>query len=91
MLILGMPFEFPTGRLASRAVDPYITVRRAHLGRNEEVVKILEQYVLERPGIGSADDSYSYFGDYNLLEAAVLVGHGRAAELLLSRLSEDRY
>jgi hypothetical protein len=50
-----------------------------------EVVRILEQWVVTRPGIESADDGWPGFGDIPLLQAALRVGHARAAELLLRR------
>ena len=59
----------------------------AHLGRNEEVAALLEEQVLARPGIGSEEDEARTDLDIMLLEAAVLVGHGEAADLLLRRFA----
>jgi tetratricopeptide (TPR) repeat protein/ribosomal protein L40E len=60
---------------------------QAHLGRTDEVSKILEQWVVKRPGIGQANDETSTFMDANYLEAAILTGHQRASELLLNRFT----
>jgi tetratricopeptide (TPR) repeat protein len=54
----------------------------AHLGRNEEVEQILEREVISRPGIGSDEEATAATWYDYLLEAAVLVRHRRAAELL---------
>jgi len=63
---------------------------RADVGQDTaEVVKVLEQYVVNRPGIGSADDGVPFFLDMFLLRAALRVGHLRAAELLLHRFASS--
>jgi tetratricopeptide (TPR) repeat protein len=59
----------------------------AHLGRYAEVVEMLEQLVVARPGIGLAEDETQVAQDIVSLEAAVLAGHRQAAELLLHRLA----
>jgi tetratricopeptide (TPR) repeat protein len=59
----------------------------AHLGRYAEVAEMLEQMVVARPGIGSAEDETMVWLDITTLEAAVLAGHRQAAELLLHRLA----
>jgi tetratricopeptide (TPR) repeat protein len=59
----------------------------AHLGRYDEVTEILERMVIARPGIGSAEDETVAYFDIAALEAAVLAGHRRAAELLLCRMA----
>jgi tetratricopeptide (TPR) repeat protein len=48
---------------------------------------MLEQMVVARPGIGSAEDETMVWFDITWLEAAVLAGHRKAAELLLHRLA----
>ncbi|MEE8204440.1 MAG: AAA family ATPase, partial [Dehalococcoidales bacterium] len=55
----------------------------AHLGRDTEAAEILEQFVVNRPGIGSAEDETLAMEDIMYLEAAVLTGHSQAAGLLL--------
>jgi tetratricopeptide (TPR) repeat protein len=59
----------------------------AHLGRKEEASEILERYVVRRPGIGTAEDEALTYVDSLYLEAAVLTGHRKAAELLLNRFA----
>ncbi len=59
----------------------------AHLGRDAEAAKILERFVVNRPGIGSAGDETPAVSDILYLEAAVLVKHRQAAELLLNRFA----
>jgi len=59
----------------------------ANLGRDTEAAEILEQRVLARPGIGSAEDEVSAGIDIMFLEAAVLVRHREVADLLLKRLA----
>ena len=59
----------------------------AHLGRKDEASEILEQWVVRRPGIGTAEDETPTFVDSLFLEAAVLTGHRPAAELLLNRFT----
>jgi tetratricopeptide (TPR) repeat protein len=67
--------------------DMLILYCLAHLGRYAEVSKMLEQWVVARSGIGSAEDETVLWLDMTSLEAAVLAGHRRAAELLLDRLA----
>jgi tetratricopeptide (TPR) repeat protein len=57
----------------------------AHLGRQDEVMKILERFVIKRSNIGTAEDLVFLYLDAFFLESAVLVGHHRAVELLLNR------
>jgi hypothetical protein len=59
---------------------------QAHLGNEKEVSEILDKYVVKRPGIGTPEDETSVWVDIPLLEAAVLVRHQKAAELILHRL-----
>jgi tetratricopeptide (TPR) repeat protein len=58
---------------------------QAHLGKKEEASKILEDYVVRRPGVGTLEDETITPNDTMCLEAAVLVRHHQAAELLLNR------
>jgi tetratricopeptide (TPR) repeat protein len=57
----------------------------AHMGRKEEAIELLEKNVIKRPGIGTDEDETITMIDAAFLEAAVLAGQGRAAELLLNR------
>ena len=61
---------------------------QAYLGRKEEVSEILDKYVVNRPGFGTAEDETREWVEALFLEAAVLVGHRQAAELLLNRLKD---
>jgi tetratricopeptide (TPR) repeat protein/archaellum biogenesis ATPase FlaH len=67
--------------------DALVLYCLAHLGRCAEVAEMLEQVVVLRPGIGTDEDETFGWADIMSLEAALLVGHGRAVELLLCRLS----
>ena len=60
----------------------------AHLGREYEVVALLEELVLARPGFGSEEDVARTDLDILLLEAAVLVGHREAVSMLLRRFAD---
>jgi serine/threonine protein kinase/tetratricopeptide (TPR) repeat protein len=68
---------------------PVLAVVLAHLRRKGEAIEILEQVVVRRPGIATAEDETASHWDTLCLEAAVLAGHGRAAELLLNRLGNS--
>jgi tRNA A-37 threonylcarbamoyl transferase component Bud32/archaellum biogenesis ATPase FlaH len=57
------------------------------LVQNEEAVKVLDQWVVARPGIGTADDETRAFLDVIFLQVAVRIGHCQAAELLLRRFA----
>jgi tetratricopeptide (TPR) repeat protein len=59
----------------------------AYLGRYDEVAEMLDRLVVARPGIGSTEDETGVWVDIISLEAAVLAGQHRAAELLLRRLA----
>ena len=60
----------------------------AHLGRQEEVMPLLEELLLARPDIGSDEDETRTERDISMLEAAVLVGHREVAGLLLRRFAD---
>jgi serine/threonine protein kinase/tetratricopeptide (TPR) repeat protein len=68
---------------SSQSILFYLT----HLGRYAEVTEMLERLVVACPGIGSAEDETMVCLNITALEAAVLAGHRRAAELLLPRLA----
>jgi tetratricopeptide (TPR) repeat protein len=59
----------------------------AYLGRDAEAAEILERSVVDRPGIGSAEDETPAADDIMYLEAAVLVEHREATGLLLGRFA----
>jgi tetratricopeptide (TPR) repeat protein len=58
-------------------------------GKNAEATAGLDRSVVARPGIGSAEDESWVGSDTMSLEAAVLVRHRKAAELLLYRLADS--
>ena len=59
----------------------------SHLGKKEEVLELLEENVVRRPDIGTDDDVTDAWKDILLLEAAIIIEHRKAAELLLNRLA----
>jgi len=59
----------------------------AHLGRVAEATEKLQQLVVARPNVGSDQDETLAYEDVLLLEAAVMVSHKEAADLLVKRLS----
>jgi len=59
----------------------------ANLGRNTDVLGILEDFVLKRSSMDSDEDKTPAFIDAMLLEAAVILKHKEAAEFLLHRLA----
>jgi tetratricopeptide (TPR) repeat protein len=69
--------------------EPVLCVVLAHLGRKEEASEILQRYVVNRPGIGTLEDETGAGDDVLFLEASVLVGHHKAAELLMNRLKDS--
>jgi tetratricopeptide (TPR) repeat protein len=72
-VVSGLPLPFPLDRVLCLA----------HLGKTGEVVEILEQHVLARPNIGSAQDGTHSWYYVWALEAAIMVGHRQASDLLL--------
>jgi len=74
-----------TGVSARLAAIPLLPLVLAHLGQKDEASEILERLVVRRPGIATAEDETPTYWDTAFLEAAVLAGHRRAAELLLNR------
>jgi tetratricopeptide (TPR) repeat protein len=76
--------EIPLGP-QERIVVPCLV--QAFLARREEASEILEKNVVNRPGVGTLEDVMPLWIDTLYLEAAVLVGHRQAAELLLKRFS----
>jgi tetratricopeptide (TPR) repeat protein len=72
------------------ATDMVILYCLANLGRYAEVAEMLERRVVARPGIGSDEDDTAPSFDNAALQAAVLAGHRRAAELLLRRFAGSK-
>jgi tetratricopeptide (TPR) repeat protein len=67
---------------------PELCLVQAHLGKKEEVSKILEECVVKRPKIGTDEDETRFWYDALYLESAVLAGHHQATELLMNRLRD---
>jgi tetratricopeptide (TPR) repeat protein len=62
-----------------------------YLGRNSEVVEILDQTIINRLDLTKEEEEISTFWqDLICLEASVLSGHKSAADFLLSRLKGSR-
>ena len=80
-LLLGKPEEAFEVAVAHKA--PLL----AHIGMDGEARELLDNWVVGRPGIGTSEDENGATLDTALLEAANLVRHEKAAELLLNRLS----
>jgi tetratricopeptide (TPR) repeat protein len=73
-------------QIASSTPVPYPLQRvvcLAHLGKTSEVMEILGQRVLANSNIGTAQDGTSSWYYVFALEAAIMVGHRQAADLLL--------
>jgi tetratricopeptide (TPR) repeat protein len=66
---------------------PELCLVQSHLGRKKEVSEMLEKYVVNRPEIGTVEDETDAWIDTLYMEASVLIGHRKAAELLMKRLS----
>ncbi|MFC1946352.1 protein kinase [Chloroflexota bacterium] len=61
----------------------------SYLGKNEEASEILEREVIKRPGIGTTEDETTASNDIMFLEAAVLTGNKKSAQLLLDRFTDS--
>jgi tetratricopeptide (TPR) repeat protein len=72
------------------AVFRRIPLLPAHLGKTDEAGQLLDRMLQERPNINSTQDMTQCWLDVIYLEAAVLVGHRKAAELLLKRLADTQ-
>jgi len=86
----GLEIEFQgalQGPARAWAVAPLLSLVLAHIERDSEVSEMLAQWVLARPGIGSAEDETPAWVDILFLEASVLMRHREAAGLLLRRLA----
>ena len=92
-IYLGVSFEnleqelHETEGMRPGEMEPRLCLVKAHQGHKEEAAKILEKNVVNRPSIGTSEDETLTWVDTLYLEASVLSGHLRAAELLLNRLS----
>ncbi|HEY41443.1 MAG TPA: protein kinase [Dehalococcoidia bacterium] len=67
--------------------DAELCLINAYLGRSDNVEEILERMVVKRPYFGTTDDETQVMTEMSCLEAAVLVGHRQAAEMLLKRFA----
>jgi tetratricopeptide (TPR) repeat protein len=64
---------------------------QAYPNPNPEVIAILDAMIAARPEIGSNEDKTWTSYDAVFLEAAVLVGHKKAAELLIRRFADSDF
>ncbi len=85
-IFLGKPLDMYDATSRSFEGRLRYCLVQAHLGGVEEVSKILERYVLQRPNVGSTDDEMPLFVDTILLEASMLTGQNQVAEILYDRL-----
>jgi tetratricopeptide (TPR) repeat protein len=77
-------------QVASSTPVPYPLQRvvcLAHLGKTSEVMEILDERVLANSNIGTAQDGTSSWYYVFALEAAIIVEHRQAADLLLKLLT----
>ncbi|HEY33511.1 MAG TPA: protein kinase [Dehalococcoidia bacterium] len=84
---LGMYLEALERVLRGPQAESQRCLVLAHLVRKEEASEILERRVVSRPNIGTLRDESPTVPDVLFLEAAVLISHQRATELLLNRFS----
>ena len=70
-------------------VNRGIPLLQAHLGRVEEVNAKLDRMLARRPKIASKEDLTPAMIDVAYLEAAVLIKHRQATELLLQRFATN--
>ena len=71
--------------------EQYHTPKNLGMSIAIEAAEILEQFVVTRPNINSIEDETAVTADIMCLEAAVLVGHRQATELLLDRLANSDF
>jgi len=74
---------------APESIEPALLTCLLHAfsGRMEEASEILEKSVVNRPGIGTVEGEGIIWVDVLYLEASVVVGHLKAAELLLDQFA----
>jgi tetratricopeptide (TPR) repeat protein len=70
-----------------RQVEPQLCLILSHLGRRAEVLELLERRVTRWQGIGTPGYESMAWHDSFFLEAAVIIGHRQAAEVLLNRFA----
>jgi tetratricopeptide (TPR) repeat protein len=73
------------GNLTAYAVLGWI---QSYMGKKAEVSQILDKYVVNRPGFGTAEDESRDWVEGMFLESAVVASHRRAAEMMLNRLKD---
>jgi tetratricopeptide (TPR) repeat protein len=78
-VVLGLPLPFPLDKVLCLA----------HLGKTREVMEILEQHILARPNIGTAQDGTHSWYYVWALESAIMVGHCQATEILLKLFTNN--
>jgi tetratricopeptide (TPR) repeat protein len=60
----------------------------ANQGQSKRATQMVDRFLSDRPDIGTPDDYGFYWADVIWLEAACIVSHKRACELLLCQLAE---
>ena len=86
-LLLGDTEEI--GRRLPRSGIPLRFLYAAYLGRAQEAEAGLQQWVVDRPAFGSEADQIGIPQDMVYLHTAELLGHRKAAEMLLSKYASD--
>jgi tetratricopeptide (TPR) repeat protein len=61
----------------------------AHLHRDSEAMAVLDELIASRAGLEPSEDETAAFSDMRSLEAAILVGHRKAAEFLVRRIAHS--
>ena len=72
---------------STRTSDAAACLQLVYAGKKEAASEELEKRVVKRPSMATLEDETRFSVDTVYLEASVLLGHRRAAELLLNRLS----
>jgi tetratricopeptide (TPR) repeat protein len=96
ILYLGNGDAYPDSALwriipeqMNKPADRGLPTLQAHLGQTDRVNQILDRMLARRPNITTREDLGSAYLDIVYLEAATMVGHRRAVELLLQRFADN--
>jgi tetratricopeptide (TPR) repeat protein len=73
--------------IAWHRLPPIQCIFLAYLGRKNEAAEILEKDIVQKSSISTYESNYLSYTDTIFLEAALLIGHKPAAEIILKRLN----